>query len=334
MRYSGSVAEWKKKMGDGFLQLKDQITKPYKILLRHKLSPGDIIVMSAAIENLIRNYPGEYRIAVDTNCMEIWDNNPQIEKWDNTGDWSRIDMEYHGIQQAGQRPHHFISAFTEHLETEIGRPLKEYINKPYIYLSDEEQEPFPDLPDKYCVLVCGRKNDYTTKFFGSQIGQEIVDAFPNLTFVQVGEINPFHLHPPLKGKNLINWIGKTSIRGLFRLIFNAVTVVSGVTMAHHVARAFEIPNICYNGGRENQSWVSYETTTFLSNVGQYDCCLERACWRARVEKLPDNNERNNNLCELPVLNSCGQLIPKCITDIGSEPAIKAIRNILALKENQ
>jgi len=68
-----------------------QVTSdPEPILLKHYLCPGDVLVMSAAIESLCQQYPGEYKISVDTTCKEIWQNNPHIHPWKGiTGNYSK-----------------------------------------------------------------------------------------------------------------------------------------------------------------------------------------------------------------------------------------------------
>ena len=47
-----------------------------KLLLVNRLAPGDILVMTNALRDLHKTYPGEYQTDVRTPCNEIFNNNP------------------------------------------------------------------------------------------------------------------------------------------------------------------------------------------------------------------------------------------------------------------
>jgi len=68
---------------------------PTKLILQHRLSPGDILVMSAAIRALHTAYPGEYLTDVRSPCNAIYANSPYITPL-NEGDPDvrTIDMQY------------------------------------------------------------------------------------------------------------------------------------------------------------------------------------------------------------------------------------------------
>lgn len=55
-------------------------SNPKKILMLNRLAPGDILVMTNAIRDLHKAYPGEYLVDVRTPCNEIFENNPYITK--------------------------------------------------------------------------------------------------------------------------------------------------------------------------------------------------------------------------------------------------------------
>jgi ADP-heptose:LPS heptosyltransferase len=51
-----------------------------KLLIANYLSPGDVVVLTAAIRDLHRNHPLQYLTDVDTTSSQIWENNPYIKK--------------------------------------------------------------------------------------------------------------------------------------------------------------------------------------------------------------------------------------------------------------
>lgn len=300
---------------------------PYRLLLKHHLAPGDVLVMTAAVECLKRQYRDRYRITVDTTCKEIWQNNPHIESMDRAS-CHVIECQYPLIHQSGSRPVHFMQGFVENLGQQLGIPLVLDTNHPSLYLSDAEKQPFAELPSRYIVLNAGYKTDFTAKFAGTMVFRQIVDAFPDITFVQVGEANKSHIHKPIEAANVVNWIGKTTTRKLIRLAFHSMAGVGPVSLLHHIYGALQKPYVCYLGGREDLAWENYPTAVMLGTVGQMKCCQVKGCWKSRTVALGDGQDRA--LCELPVVNAEGETVPGCMEMIGSRPAIDAIQRIRAL----
>src|SRR4051812_46891032 len=67
-------------------------TGPKKLLLVNHCSPGDVLMLTAAVRDLHRAYPGEYLTGVDTYCPDLWQNNPHVQPIDgNDPEVLRID---------------------------------------------------------------------------------------------------------------------------------------------------------------------------------------------------------------------------------------------------
>ena len=56
------------------------LTKKRKLILVNLLSPGDIMMMTAAVRDLHRAHPHQFITDVYTSVGEIWENNPYITK--------------------------------------------------------------------------------------------------------------------------------------------------------------------------------------------------------------------------------------------------------------
>ena len=87
-----------------------------KLLLRNRQAPGDVLMLTAAVRDLHRAHPGEYRTAVDTTCRELWENNPFVTVPFTGWEPDRvIDCQYPLVHDANRRPFHFIHGFVQDL---------------------------------------------------------------------------------------------------------------------------------------------------------------------------------------------------------------------------
>lgn len=278
--------------------------------------------MTAAVESLMIQYPGRFRVSVDTTCPEIWDHNPHVQPWDGQG--REIDMRYPAIHESHRmRTGHFMGAFVSYLGQQLNIPLQLQVNRPALYLSDRERsEKIVDGP--YMLVNAGVKQDYTNKFWGRQNYQRVVDGLRGrVQFVQIGEAH--HLHQPLDG--VISLIGQTTPRQLFQLVYHGLGGIGPTTFVQHVHAALEKFYVCILGGREPQWWCEYPTQTTFSTMGQLPCCRDRACWKSRTVPLNDGDWKDKSLCELPVL--CGnEYVPACMAAVTPEMVIHAIETYL------
>ena len=48
----------------------------HKLILTNYQSPGDIVMLTAAVCEPLENYPGQFLTDVRTPCPHLWENNP------------------------------------------------------------------------------------------------------------------------------------------------------------------------------------------------------------------------------------------------------------------
>lgn len=249
------------------------LKKKRKLVLVNLLSPGDIMMMTAAVRDLHRAHPNEFITDVYTSVGEIWENNPYIThlplRVERLGDQKEpatpyerlvpsrdlkfivedpdievLDCGYDGefqasINRSNQNAYHFIHGYTQDLEQKLGVriPVTEF--KGDIHISDQEkiwmsQVQELGLTENFWLVFSGGKYDYTAKWWNPDSYQAVVNHFKGkILFVQCGD--PAHFHPPLEG--VVNLIGKTSARQLIRLMYHATGVICPVTFAMHLAAA-------------------------------------------------------------------------------------------------
>lgn len=302
-----------------------------KMILKSFLSPGDAVVMTAAIESLHNTYPKQYITDVDTSTKEIWENNPHITDLKSDSTAEQIQLHYDGIAKCNQVNISFMQAYVEGLQGIINKPLQLTTNRPHLYLHEDEKK-WMDQVQQYAthsrkvpfwIINTGVKKDYTTKQWPVEFYQKVVDQTGGLIqWVQIGAFE--HEHHPLSG--VIHFEGKTNHRELIRLVYHAKGALGPSTYLQHLCAAFEKPYICLLGGREPVSWVTYPKQITLHTIGQLKCCLDKACWKSRVVPLHDEDNKDESLCENPII---GYIKPvgKCMAIIRPEEVIMILSRI-------
>jgi Glycosyltransferase family 9 (heptosyltransferase) len=309
------------------------------LILTCELSPGDVLMMTAAVRDLHLAYPGQFRTDIRSSADEIWENNPYVTPLDENGQSVRlIPMRYDLIHQSNHGPYHFIHGYVRHLEDELGLrvPVTDFRGDIHLsdleksWMSQVEEEPI-GWRDDFWIIVAGGKYDFTAKWWDPRRFQQVVDHFEGrIQFVQCGEAS--HWHPRLRG--VIDLVGKTDLRQFVRLMYHAAGVVSPVTFAMHLAAAVEVkPGRAKNracvvvaGGREPSQWEKYGHHRFLETNGALPCCDQGGCWKSRCQPVGDGDEKDSaaNLCILPVHVAPELQIPKCMDLISAEDVIRAI----------
>lgn len=291
----------------------DKPTQPLGLKLINRLSPGDALVMSAAIEMIHQQYPGEYATDVESPVPAIWENNPHITpslQIDRV-----IEMQYPLINRSDAEMVPFLRGYVDYLGEQIGRPLRLTTNRPHLYLSDQEKYWVSQVHEltgragRFWLINAGVKRDFTAKNWGRTNYQEVVNRLRHIQFVQIGAAE--HDHPPLD--NVIDLRGKTDTRQLIRLAWHAAGGVGPSTFLQHLCAAWQKPYVCLLGGREPVSWVQYPKQTTLHTIGMLSCCRDRACWKSRVVPLNDGADADKSLCEFPMVGT--EAIPKCLAII-------------------
>ncbi len=304
-----------------------------KLLLRQFQSPGDIVMLTAAVRDLHATYPGEFATDVETSCPDLWEHNPYIQPLDRADpELEIVDCQYPLIHQSNQKPFHFIHGFIRFLNEKLGLRIEPGAFRGDIHLSHEEAVGRGAIAEMlgrkvhHWLVNAGGKNDFTIKWWSHERYQRVIDAFAGrILFVQVGAAD--HHHPPLKG--VIDMRGRTTIRQLVGLVYRAQGVLTPVSLPMHLAAA--VPTVggaavrracvVVAGGREPPHWEAYPTHQFIHTVGSLECCRTGGCWRARTLPLGDGDEKDhpNQLC----LDVVGDM-PRCMEMIRSEDVIRRI----------
>lgn len=300
-----------------------------RLLLKSLLSPGDAVVMTAAVRSLHDTYPGEYLTDVETSAMEIWENNPNRTVLGTSAEVN--ELQYELVHQSNQRALSFMQAYTDGLSRVIGRPLQLTVNRPQLYLSEEEKSWMDQLQQystngrkiPFWIINTGVKKDYTTKQWPVEFYQKVVDQTAGLIqWVQIGANE--HEHHPLAG--VISLLGRTNTRELIRLVSHSKGGLGPSTFLQHLCAAFDKQYICILGGREPVPWVTYPRQTTLHTIGQLECCKNGACWISRVVPVFDDDPKDKSLCSQPIL---GYIKPvgKCMAIIRPEEVVAVLSRI-------
>jgi ADP-heptose:LPS heptosyltransferase len=303
-----------------------------KLVLRNFQSPGDTVMLTAAVRDLHRAHPGEFLTDVRTPSPALWEHNPYLTALSDDDPMVEVvDCHYPLIHRSNDVPCHFLHGFAADLNERLGLRIRVTEFKGDIHLADEERAWIRDNAPggtgrPFWLFVSGGKRDFTIKWWDPARMQRVVDHFADrIDFVQVGEAS--HHHPPLAG--VIDLRGRTSLRQLVRLVYLAQGVVSPISLLMHLAAAVESPPgaprhrpaVVIAGGREPPHWTAYPHHQFLHTVGSLRCCDSGGCWKSRTVPLGDGDEKDraDQLC-VDVVGS----LPRCMDLITADDVINRI----------
>lgn len=302
---------------------------PIKIIIYNNLCPGDLMIMTGAIEALHQQYPGRYITDVACHHPVIYENNPRITKLNpNDPEVVHLWTTYPLVNKTNQRPIHFLEGYVDWFRTQLDIDLVMDTNRPFLHLSDEEKNR-PSIVEKlsgtkkYWVVNAGWKDDYTIKRWPTHYWQDVVNHFrEKIVFAQIGVNKSFHNHPPLE--NVVNLIGKTTVRELIHTCYHAQGGMGTITCIQHMFAAFQKPYVVTHGAREPVTWTAYHTQKVFSTIGTLPCCKTQGCWRSRVVPLGDGDKKDRRCCELPITDNDGCAVAKCMWNIKPRHIIEAI----------
>jgi ADP-heptose:LPS heptosyltransferase len=297
---------------------------PKKVILQNNLSPGDVVVSTAAVCCLHEQYPDCYLTSYRGTCREAFENNPHIVELD---DGEVINLEYPLIHQS-HLPVHFMQGYTEYLGDRLGINLKLTVNHPQLYLSDKEkrwagrhEELFSKQP--YILVNAGYKDDYVTKKWLYGYWQKVCEEVSKkIKIIQIGSLE--HNHPALPFT--VDQRGKTNHRELMRMIWHpdCKLVITGESYPAHVAAAFRKPCIVLASGFLPAHWISYPTTRILSVHGSLPCNQFGACWKGKLFE-----KGNGDRCSLPMYVG-DEPVAKCMAMITPQKVIDVANEFLDL----
>jgi ADP-heptose:LPS heptosyltransferase len=308
-----------------------------KFILKHRRSPGDIVVMTALPRDIAMQHPGKYQIGVDTSFSGLWENNPYVTKLDKKDKTVKvIDLDYgEGIRKQRQETVHFLTYFHKDFTKKTGIPVS--LGLPYgdLHLTAQERGAY-QIKSRYWVINAGGKSDATVKVWWTKYFQETADLLKQhgIEVVQVGATEKDHWHPKLS--NVISLVGRTNLRQLMAIIANADGVISGITAVMHMAAALQRPCVVTAGGREAWYWEAYVRENaglgglhiaeklavphrYLHTIGLLDCCRYCGCWKNKV--VPTGKDKL--ICLKPIKGAT-QTVPACMDMITPEMVEQAV----------
>src|SRR5262245_56802573 len=128
---------------------------PRRLILRSFQSPGDILMLTAAVRDLHAAEPGTFVTDVRTSAEALWFNNPHITRLsEGEPDVETIDMHYPLIHQSNQRPYHFLHGYPQYLEQQLGVriPVTRFAGDIHLGADETERPSFGpdiDLPEHF-----------------------------------------------------------------------------------------------------------------------------------------------------------------------------------------
>ena len=255
-----------------------------KVILKHRLSPGDILTMTRAVADLKATY-SDWMIDVRTPCPEIWENNPNLTPLkEDDPDVEVHDIHYPGINESGWRGQHFTDAFREDIEQKLGVEIKKTGIRPELHISPEERGWINQVEIEFgwhggfWLLNAGWKPDNKLKFYHRW--QEVADLFNSrfggaVRLVQIGHQS--HRHEKLKG--VYDLIGKTDLRQLIRLCWWAHGTVGPLSFQFVCSAAYSQPHVVVAAGKEGVRWHIYPNGRYIYTNGALTCCEWDGCWK-------------------------------------------------------
>jgi hypothetical protein len=93
-----------------------------ELILRSFQSPGDILMMTAAVRDLHAACPGQFQTDERTSADALWQHNPHVTRLgDSEAGVKPMDMHYPLIHRSNQRPCHFIHSYAQFPWIQPGR---------------------------------------------------------------------------------------------------------------------------------------------------------------------------------------------------------------------
>jgi hypothetical protein len=289
-------------------------------------------MLTAAVRELHRHYPGRFLTDTRTLFPELWAHNPHVVPLEDGLEVETLGCDSLFVARSGQIPSHYIHSFLDFLNRRLDLRLEIAEFRGDVYLSDRERA-MPSVIQEvagkdapYWVICAGGKHDITIKWWAAERYQKAVDHFRGrIQFVQVGQRG--HFHPRLEGT--MDLRGRTDLRQLIRLIYHAEGVVCGVTSLMHLAAAVPVPPnrpglrpcVVIAGGREPPHWEAYPGHQFIHTVGALECCRHDGCWKSRTRALGDGEPEDEP--EKRCVAVLGDL-PRCMHLIRAEEVIRRI----------
>ena len=310
-------------------KIRNQIEKK-EIVFHNRQRIGDILMFTCAIRDFKKAFP-DVKVGVISTAMHIWDNNPYIDRSLVATEENIVKIGPGKLTNASNRiDWHFANAYRVSMEDALNVYIPQGESRPDIWLTQEEYDA-PRITEKpYWIIVTGGEKGWGCKMYPSVRWQEVIDQNPDILFYQIGAKGDNHVR--LKGKNVVDYIGKTEdratgVRDLFKLFLNAEGSMGLVSFHMHLSGALNKPCVVVAGAREPVSFTRYAGHQYIANDGCLPCAVT-ACWHCDISSCTNLVDYKGNSVFLKKDASEEErnlVMPKCVDLIKSEEVTRYLR---------
>src|SRR5438093_7289102 len=110
-----------------------------KLILKSHFSPGDIVMLTAAVRDLHLCYPEQFITDVRTLCPELWENNPYLTPLSETDPGVEVLECSYPLIDRSEAPYHCLHGYIDFLNSRFGLSIKPTAFKGDIHLSQREK---------------------------------------------------------------------------------------------------------------------------------------------------------------------------------------------------
>jgi hypothetical protein len=135
-----------------------------KLILQNNQSPGDTLMLTAAVRDLHVCHPGKFVTDVRTPSPDLWLHNPYLTslREDDPG-VEQLVCHYPLVHRSNQESVHFLHGFMAYLSEHLNVPITPEAFKGDIHLSAEEKAEEPlvhrkHVSNRVCSCLRSRRN--------------------------------------------------------------------------------------------------------------------------------------------------------------------------------
>src|SRR5262249_29867042 len=120
-----------------------------KLILQCGWSPGDIVMLTAAVRDLHHCYPGRFQTDVRTGCPELWQHNTFLTPLDEkAADVEVIECDYPLIKRSNEAPYHCLHGFIEFLNERLELRVQPSAFHGHVPIAEEEKSWFSQIEER------------------------------------------------------------------------------------------------------------------------------------------------------------------------------------------
>jgi ADP-heptose:LPS heptosyltransferase len=282
-----------------YIKLLYYLVNPDTIFLKSPSKAiGDNLLMTGLIPNLKKRNPKK-KIIVETKHKDLFINNHDIY-------W--VTSQHFKTTSKFIRPRYKLTPdFTKSIYLQLMEAVGfQFASYPKLYLQDKEiTEIKSEFDYDYIAIAPFGKQKYSRnrKEWGFDRFQQVVDAFPNLQFIQIGMANDQLL------KNVVDARGRR-IRESALIIYNSLFFLGLEGGLMHLSKAVGKRSVIIYGGL-----VARESSAYIENINIDNPISCSPCFRTRFK-----------------FEDCPSM--ECMADITPEIVITQVKNMLISIQDQ